>query len=237
MTQRWNDYFSTHGAFESTWLRAAVAHWGFNEVLYGTVLNRLPPPARILDVGSGPGWSDLLFSSLGYEVTGIDNEPKLVDLANDLAARMQLPTRFEFADASDLAAYHGRFDLAYSCGVLEHFDRDATVNLLREQALCAKYVLIQIPTRFSSYAVPMTDERIYTVAELRRIVEDAGLDVVHAFGYGDVTVTRTQIWMRRVLPRMLWRALQDEGYAFAIAVLGRRRAESPVAGSATTRTG
>jgi SAM-dependent methyltransferase len=234
MTQRWNDYFSAHGVFEGTWLRAAVAHWGFNEVLYGTVLDRLPPPARILDVGSGPGWSDMLFSSLGYEVTGIDNEPRLVHLANELAARMQLPTQFEVADASDLAAYHGRFDLAYSCGVLEHFDRDVTVALLREQAKCAEHVLIQIPTRFSSHAAPLTDERIYTVADLRRIAEDAGLSVIHAFGYGDISVTRSQIWLRRLLPRMLWRALQNQGYAFAIAVLGRRRAASTDAGSTGT---
>lgn len=222
MTDRWLSYFNRQGIQDSRWLEAAVAHWGFHEILYGIIKRYCPAPARILDVGCGPGWSDLYLSAMGYEVLGVDNEPRLVDAAIDLKTRLGVAAQFEVGDAFNLSPHYGRFDLAYSCGVLEHFDRDVTVKLLQEQARCARYVLIQIPTKYTALTGEITDERIYTIFELKRIVQDSGLKVVTAFGYGDITVTRTQIWLRRMLPRMLWRWLQDRGYAYSIAVLGER---------------
>ncbi len=223
MTDRWQRYFAQHGAFGREWLKAAALHWSFNEVLYGMLLKHCPPPARILDVGCGPGWSDLYLTSAGYDVTGVDNDQNLIELARSMATRMQLQTRFEVADAFDLRALHGRFDMAYSCGVLEHFERDQTVRLLAEQARCARLVLIQIPTRFSAQAIGITDERIYSMGQLRKIVRDAQLNIVASFGYGDVTASRSQIWLRRVLPRAIWRWMQNRGFAFSIAVIGERR--------------
>lgn len=220
MSDRWYDYFSKHGASEKSWLEAAVRHWGFHQILYGVIQRYCPPPARIFDVGSGPGWSDLYLSSSGYNVSGIDNEPRLAELASDLATRLGVAASFEVADAFDLSPYYGHFDLAYSCGVLEHFDREITIQLLREQAKCARRVLIQIPTRYAAYTGEITDERFYTINELRRIVQDAGLQVEAAFGYGDVTATSAQNWLRRLLPRAIYRYLQNRGYAYGIAVLG-----------------
>jgi len=222
MSDRWQRYFDKQGAFDRVWLKTAVTHWGFHEILYGMIQRHCAPSARILDVGSGPGWSDLYLASAGYKVTGVDNDARLVKSATDLAKRLEIPVEFMEADASDLRPFYDRFDLAYSCGVLEHFDRAVTVNLLREQAKCASRVLIQIPTRYTAYTGEITDERIYTVGELRRIVEDAGMRVVVAFGYGDVTATSTQVWIRRLLPRGIWRWLQNRGFAYGIAVLGER---------------
>lgn len=222
MTDRWQKYFESQGTFNDSWLQAAITHWGFHEILYGMILRHCPPPARILDVGCGPGWSDLYLSSAGYEVTGIDTDARLAGVAADLAGRLGMPVRFEVGDAFDLSAYTSRFDLVYSCGVLEHFDREVTVQLLREQAKCAPRVLIQIPTRFTAYTGEITDERLYSIRELRRMVQEARLQVEMAFGYGDITVTPAQVWLRLLLPRGVWRWLQNRGFAYSIAVLGRQ---------------
>lgn len=225
MSERWHEYFARQAAFEEGWLRAAVTHWGFHEILYGMIQRYCPPPARILDVGCGPGWSDCYLAAAGYMPTGIDNEPRLVAHANDLAQRLSVSAKFEVGDAFDLSAHYERFDLVYSCGVLEHFERLVTVDLLREQAKCAPFVLIQIPTRYTQYTGPITDERIYTMRQLQRMVKEAGLSVVASFGYGDVSVTPAQIWTRRILPRAALRWLQNHGVlAYSIAVLGRRDA-------------
>ncbi len=222
MSQRWKDYFDTHGAFDPQWLATAASHWGFHEILYGNIAAHCPKPARLLDVGSGPGWSDLYLSALGYSVTGVDNEPALVELARARAEKLNVAAEFHCADAFDLGEFHGKFDLAFSCGVLEHFDREVTVKLLQEQSRCAKYVLIQIPTRYTAQTAPITDERIYTINELADIVKDAGMKVVSKFGYGDLTATPSQVWLRRALPRMAYRVLQNLGYAYSIAVVGQR---------------
>lgn len=221
MAERWREYFDSYGAFNNNWLSSAVAHWGFHEVLYGMIQRYCASSARILDVGCGPGWSDMYLASLGYTVVGIDNEPTLVDLANEQAQRLGSSAKFQVADAFDLSPLYGQFDLAFSCGVLEHFDREVTVKLLEEQAKCAKYVLIQIPTKYTAYTGQITDERIYSIDELASIVRDAGMQVAAKFGYGDLAATRVHIALRRLLPRALWRIFQNRGYAYSIAVIGR----------------
>lgn len=202
---------------------SAVAHWSFHEVLYGMVQRYCPPTSRLLDVSCGPGWSGMYLSSLGHKVVGVDNEPTLVKLANQKAARMGSTAEFQLADTFDLSGFEWQFYLAFFCGVLEHFDREVTVQLLKAQAKCAKYVLLEIPTKYSAYADGITDERIYTIDELAGIVRDSGMDVVGKFGCVDLGATRVHAAVRRFLPRAALRLLQNRGYAYCIAVIGKSR--------------
>lgn len=234
MSERWKGYFDDHKAFGANWLQAAVPHWGFHETLYGNIVRVCPPPAKIIDVGCGPGWSAIYLASLGYEVTGLDNEPSLVELANENARRLGSKARFIHGDAFDLSPLDLCFDLAYSCGVLEHFDRDVTIHLLKQQSMIANYVLIQIPSRFTSYTGQITDERIYSMGELRRIVEDAGLDLNRSFGYGELNATRLHLALRQLLPRAVWRIMQNLGYCYSLAAIGRSHMTSEPSHSKST---
>ncbi|GAB3123526.1 class I SAM-dependent methyltransferase [Novispirillum itersonii] len=224
MSERWKDYFKSHKAFGSNWLQTAVPHWGFHETLYGNINRYCPAGGRVLDVGCGPGWSTMFLASQGYQAMGVDNEESLVEIARQQASALGSPASFEVGDAFDLSPYYGQFDLAFSCGVLEHFDRDVTVRLLVEQAKCARHVIIQIPTRYTAYADGITDERIYSVKELKKIVQDAGMTVRSSFGYGDVNATPVHKVLRLALPRALWRLAQNAGFAYSIAVVGQSEA-------------
>lgn len=221
MSERWKDYFDGHSAFNSSWLRSAVLHWGFHETLYGNIQRYCPRGGRILDIGCGPGWSSMYLAAQGYISTGVDNEVSLVELARTQASSLGSSAVFEVADAFDLSVYHGKFDLAFSCGVLEHFDRETTVQLLTEQAKCARHVVIQIPTRYTAYTGGITDERIYSVGELAKMVKDSGMSLESTFGYGELNATLIHKLFRLGLPRALWRMAQNAGYAYAIAAIGR----------------
>jgi SAM-dependent methyltransferase len=222
MTERWVEYFSKQGAFGPEWLRHAVDHWQHNEILLGMIQRYFKPGSRILDVGCGPGFTCCYLASSGFEVTGVDSDPTIVGKAKELSTKLGIPVRYQQGNAFSLTPFHGAYDLVMSSGVLEHFDRQVTIQLLQEQARCADHVLIAIPTAYTRYAACITDERIYDMNGLKRIVADAGLTEKSHFGFGDVTVTASQIWLRRVLPRGLYRMLQNSGYAFSIAVLAER---------------
>lgn len=235
MSDRWWEYFSGHMAGDKHWLRGAISHWQFFQTFYGVLLTRYPTGTRILDVGCGPGYSDLYLAANGYRVTGVDNDERIVQLASELSARLGVEVDYRRADAFDLSRFHGSFDVVYSVGVLEHFDREVTIQLLKEQARCAHDVLICIPTRYTRYSDGITDERIYRIAQLRQIVNDAGLNVTTSFGFGDVSVTRSQIWLKRILPHAMYRIIQNNGYGFNIAVIGSRRQRDAAKHHATTR--
>jgi len=223
MSDRWLEYFRNSGALDRDWLKVAVSHWHYNHPLYQQIIKFLKPGSKILDIGCGHGFSDIYLASRGYKVVGVDNDERIVAVASEFAARVESLAEFAKADAFDLKPFHGEFDLAYSCGVLEHFDREVTIRLLREQERCASMVLIEIPTKYTAYTGEITDERIYSIGELKRIVEAAGLEVVASFGYGDVCATRSQIWFKRLMPYGLYRWLQNRGFAYGIAVIGKRQ--------------
>ncbi|NWK96627.1 hypothetical protein DM806_13340 [Sphingobium lactosutens] len=80
-----------------------------------------PPPARILDLGCGGGWTSIFFAKRGYEVVGQDIAPDMIDLARENCARHGLSARLSFLcgdfESLDL---DGSFDAAIFFDSLHH---------------------------------------------------------------------------------------------------------------------
>lgn len=223
MSDRWLEYFGEQKPDNPGWLKSAVNHWSFMQHFYGELQRIAPPGAKLLDIGCGMGFTDLYLASMGYRVTGIDNDGRIIERASAFSEITGIDAEFKLGDAFDLSAETETYEVAFSLGVLEHFDREVTIELLQEQAKCARQVMICIPTQYTAYAAPITDERIYTISQLRKIVADADLEVTRSFGFGDVTVTPKQVWIRRLLPQGVYRYMQNRGFAFNICVVGACR--------------
>jgi SAM-dependent methyltransferase len=89
-------------------------------------LTGLEPPARVLDVGCGIGWTTRFLDEWGFDVTGIDIAPARLRVARDISERWGGGARFACADmdAFDLGE---RFDLALVFDALHHSDRPRAV--------------------------------------------------------------------------------------------------------------
>lgn len=223
MSDRWWSYFE-ETMQDKHWLQEAVSQFQFMQPLYGMIQKNVPKGGRILDIGSGMGFNDIYLSSLGYRVTGIDNDERIVNKSNYYADKFGADCTFKLGDAFRLTEEYGQYDLVYSLGVLEHFDREVTVRLLEEQHKCANQVLIEIPSKYTALSSGISDERIYSMNELKSIVSDAGMNIKTHFGFGDVMVSKQQIWAKRLLPHGVYRLLQNNGFAFCLSVIGEGHA-------------
>lgn len=97
------------------------------------------PPARILDLGCGPGLYAVPLAERGYDVTGIDIGPAVVRHARRSARERGVThrCRFHVGDIRDLRGVGGGFDaclLIYH--VLEAFPPRDQMRILRAAAAC-----------------------------------------------------------------------------------------------------
>ncbi len=98
--------------------------------IFATVLGRRP--ARVLDLGCGPGLYAHRLSSLGCEVVGLDFSPASIRHAREVAEDRGLGCRFIHADVRDEDFGNG-FDLVMMIfGQLNVFPRDRAMEILRK---------------------------------------------------------------------------------------------------------
>src|SRR3954464_13625048 len=140
MTDRWNEYIREGLERAGGRIPFALRQWEFLAPVTAAVQRATRPDARLLDIGCGAGVYSSLLAHHGYQVLGIDEDPRLVALSRITAEYLRAPARFDHGSAFDLSRWYNQFDLVYSLGVVEHFDPDVTVRLVVEQARCAPLV-------------------------------------------------------------------------------------------------
>lgn len=107
----------------------------------------LPDNAQILDIGCGLGCTAIPLSTLGYDVTGIDNDPDVVKAAKENARTFGGKIQIILLDILDIDKKFGRnsFDVCCSGGVLEHFPEDQIRQLIDKQLSIAPVVVASVP--------------------------------------------------------------------------------------------
>jgi SAM-dependent methyltransferase len=94
----------------------------------------LPPGARILDLGCGSGWLCEYFARLGYDVTGIDVSPELIEMARERLTKVpygadhekQLRYRFLVHDVES-GPLKETFEAIICYDALHHFEDEHAV--------------------------------------------------------------------------------------------------------------
>ncbi len=87
----------------------------------GAILALLPkPPARLLDLGCGTGWTSVFFARAGYEVVGLDLAPDMIELAEANRDRAGLG-RLDFVVCDyEAMTFAEEFDAAVFYDALHH---------------------------------------------------------------------------------------------------------------------
>jgi phenylacetate-CoA ligase len=111
----------------------------------------LPPPARVLDFGCGPGVIAVPLAGMGYDVTGVDGAPRMIELAEKERIRLGLTkASFRVASADSLDIAPGSFDAVICSSVIEYVEDDAgLLAKLAEVLRPGGVLLVSVPHRGS----------------------------------------------------------------------------------------
>jgi SAM-dependent methyltransferase len=126
IASRTPDFMAGEASKPFGWNPAHFVEWATIAAMIDAVGIR--PPARVIDVGVGSGWTSLFLAEAGFEVVGYDLVPANVDLARRRAERWGSSARFEVADMEHLEAAGdaaGPADAALLFDALHHSTRQA----------------------------------------------------------------------------------------------------------------
>jgi len=206
--------------------------------LYRTWRRWVPAGAEVLDWGAGNGHFSYFLLRAGYRVTGFSFEPFVFErwLPGDgyrfVPGSQRDPVRLPFAD--------GSFDATASIGVLEHVretggnEAGSLAELARVLRPGGTLVCWHFPNRWSwidvlARRVPGKHHHLYrySTADIRRLVADAGLELLDTWRYGVLPrnslhrlfgPARDAAWAAR-----LWNAL-DDGLGGPLGPIAQNRA-------------
>lgn len=149
LTKDWIDVFQDRKVWRLS--RDIVDRWvNRNGVFFDTLLRHVPLGSRVLELGCGPGRHALGSATLGYHVTGIDLDPRIVEQARANAAEVapECDTDFQVGDMFRLTeiAPVGTFHAITHGGVMEHLDSAHSIReSLRQQLEYVPVVVFDIP--------------------------------------------------------------------------------------------
>ncbi|HEX6548419.1 MAG TPA: class I SAM-dependent methyltransferase [Candidatus Dormibacteraeota bacterium] len=208
--ERWSRY--AQAAMEAGALRTTFDNWTYQATTLGYMLQWQPPPARVISIGCGVGWFDILLLAWGYQVTSVDNDAEVLEAAERLGQRFGVERDLQQADAFDLLRFHDRYDIAYSGGLVEHWNGERTTELIAEHARCAPRVQVEVPT-VHTLRLPegmpevLADAKLYRPREFVARVRAAELTINKVYPIGSVPI-RTRVWLENLMPPFLFRRFQ-----------------------------
>lgn len=94
------------------------------------IKNNLAPGSRILEVGTGTGAVGALLIKYGFNVTVIDNDKKMVAMAEKTFELFNKANVVHLTDAKDIVKKFGSnsFDCVISHGMLEHYSDSEIIH-------------------------------------------------------------------------------------------------------------
>ncbi len=223
--KRWTHYANT--ALAAGLARHAYNSWLSHSTSLGYMLRYQPPPARVISIGCGPAMFDILLASYGYDVTSVDNDPNVLETVEDSMQRFDVKLNVRQADAFDLKEFHDRYDVAFSGGLVEHWNGTRTVELIKEHARCAPTVQVEVPTRHTLLledAIPevVADMHLYTPREFAARFREAGLRVEKVYTVGSVPKREREVVENLVPPALFRRIQRATGYSMGVGCIAVR---------------
>jgi hypothetical protein len=109
----------------------------------------------------------------GVETIAVDNDPSVLKIAREAAARWPTAPRFVEHDIFALTELGLEADVVFSQGVLEHFGDEEIVRLARESLAVAPRFVFSVPSRWYGH-LDFGNERLMDAPTWGGILRDVG---------------------------------------------------------------
>lgn len=149
--------------------------------VYLNAIKKYAVNKKIIECGCGTGKISTYFQNNGYDVTAVDIDENILELAKKIVKKssFEKTPKFEAMSILDLKYKQKEFDVAFSNGVLEHFCDEEIIKILKEEIKIANTVIFGVPSRyFDDDEFMHGDERYLTEEKWEELVEKANANII-----------------------------------------------------------
>jgi 2-polyprenyl-3-methyl-5-hydroxy-6-metoxy-1,4-benzoquinol methylase len=164
---------------------------GNQRLLEGNILEHSPfitevakfvkPGDKVLEIGAGTGVMGWPLAQAGVKVISVDNDPEILKMAVISAVLLGADIEYREADAFHLPFAEREFKVAFSEGLLEHYENVDIGLLVAEHQRVADVVAVSVPLQGSRNPA-LGNERWMTLPEWEAILIPMG--ACQGFIYG-----------------------------------------------------
>ena len=195
-TNEWNNQWINEGKIQDVIFNNSYSFRRLKEYIKESNI-------KVCEFGCGGGLWLKFFKDLGCSVYGVDTSQEGLNLANQ---RVIGDLRFESVEKTSFN--DNEFDLVFSLGLLEHFNDEQIISILKEKIRVSKSkVVVSVPNRsklsmlwlYELFTGRCKDERVLSKRDLINLFEKAGLKQIEAkYGGLFIPILRNRSWFNRL---------------------------------------
>jgi len=137
----------------------------------------------ILEVGAGSGWSSIALAQAKRKIVALDIGLPILRGVRRLAKSLGLSLETICADMKMLPFKDNAFRIAFSQGLLEHFDDNSIIQGVKEQSRVASIVIVEVPTNLSKgKSRAFGNERWLSWKVWKKLLLKAGVKIALMYG-------------------------------------------------------
>lgn len=148
---------------------------------------------KVIECGCGTAKISTYFQNNGYDVSAVDIDNEIIDLAKYIVKNSTYKDSPKFYNMSimNMNFKNKEFDVAFSNGVLEHFKNDEIIKILKEECRIAKFVIFGVPSKyFDEKEYMYGDERYLTRAEWKNLIKKANASIIDIKSFHSQSLTK-----------------------------------------------
>ena len=150
--------------------------------------NELEPHSRILEIGTGTGAIGALLTSYGFDVTVVDNDREMIEIAKKSFKLFGDPRKVYLMNADKVVENFGKnsFDCVITHGMLEHYSDTEIISHLKLQLEVAPLAVCIVPIKSLSNEYRLRgfgDERYLSTSFWKTLLNE-NFHIKYVFGFG-----------------------------------------------------
>lgn len=174
-------------------------------------LNHFSKNARILDAGCGTGYFSAFFASGGFEVYSIDTSKKALSITKKRLSSLNLNAKVKKMDVRKLKYPKNYFDVVFTDGLLEHFEKPENILIEFKRVLKPKGIVFTfVPNKYSywfflkPFLMKDIKENPFVLKRLLRLHKSLGFYIMKNDGLNVLPFKISPEFLGRIFGRILY---------------------------------